>query len=198
MQSPPLALGRVAALVPVVAFLRRTGAAVDRLLGRLDLPPFVFHSPEELIPLRQAVRFMEESARESGIQSLGTLAGRDSSVTALGVFGRLVRRQATLADAIATAARTMPAFSSGVRCRLTICGSRAELHPEFVDPYAGGSRQACEYLVTLIGDLVGLAQGTDGERASTVTANDVPTIVFAQSLLWRPLARRMADRAPNE
>ena len=188
MEPPSLALVRVAALAPVVAFLQESGVAVHSLLGHLDLPACALQFPESLIPLRKAVGFLEESARALGIDSLGVLAARETSITALGVFGRLVQRQETLADAIETALDAMPAFCSGIRCRLTLCGSRAELIPEFVDAYAARSRQTLDYWAGLMCSLVGLAQEHEGDRTYVARSNGVPAVVFRESLLARPLA----------
>src|SRR5439155_13826476 len=118
---------RVTWLTPVVSFLRRIGAPVERLLASAHLPTSVFEDPEDLLSLFQVFRFMEESARVSGIANLGLLAGQDTSIDALGVFGRLIHRSRTVHEAIETGMHTTAAFSSGVRCWLAHDGDRVRL-----------------------------------------------------------------------
>jgi len=199
MLAPPLALIRAAAIAPVVAFLRGAGAPVERLLGLAHLPPLVLHTRESLIPLPQAVRFIEGSARETGIGNLGSLAASHAAITMLGMFGHLVRRGVTLARAIETAIRAMPSFSSGLCCRLTIEGSRAEVRHEFIDAYAGGSRQSHEYFHTLMLGLVRLVQrpGERDEARSTIS-NGQPVVVFPPGMLERPLKPLFPARAIDE
>src|SRR5262245_46880345 len=112
MPSPmkPVALVRSAWAMPFVLFLRRIGAPVERLLACAGLTVCMLEHPERLIPLGQASRFMEASAQALRVEHLGLLAGRETSVEALGVFGRLLRRGPTLGEAIASAIRLMPAF----------------------------------------------------------------------------------------
>ena len=199
MLAPPLALIRAAAIAPVVAFLRGAGAPVERLLGLSHLPPQILHTPESLIPLRQAVRFIEGSARETGIENLGSLAASHASITMLGMFGHLVRRGATLARALETAIRAMPAFNSGLCYLLTMEESRAEVRPEFMDAYAEGSRQVHEYFHTLMLGLVRLVR-RQGERVEvrSTTSNGLPVVVFPPAMLERPLGPIFPARAIDE
>jgi AraC-like DNA-binding protein len=197
--APPLALIRSAAVAPVVAFLRGAGAPVERLLGLSHLPPLILHTRESLIPLRQAVHFLEGSARETGIGNLGSLAAGHAAIAMLGMFGHLVRQEVTLARALETAIRAMPAFSSGLSYRLTIEGSRAEVRHEFTDAYAGGSRQAREYFHTLMLGLVRLVQRQrEPDEARSTISNGPPVVVFPAGMLERPLEPLFPARAIDE
>jgi len=210
----PIALIRVAGLAPVVTFLRGIGAPVERLLSSANLPTFILDDPEALISLRQGVRFMEESARANGIDNLGLLAGRDTKIDALGVFGGLIRRSRTVHEALHTAIRTMPAFNSGVRYRLTHDGHRVRVRPEFVDGI-DAHRQADEYCSMLVLNVLRLAAGprwrpddvvletrrTGGSDdpqvlpdARLVFQQGESAVTFPQSLLSRTLAPVYAMR----
>ena len=199
MLAPPLALIRAAAIGPVVAFLRGAGAPVERLLGLAHLSPLILHTRESLIPLSQVVRLIEGSARETGIGNLGRLAASHAGITTLGMFGHLVRREVTLARALEAAIRAVPAFSSGLCYRLTIEGSRAEVRHEFIDAFAGGSRQSHEYFHTLMLGLVRLVQrpGERDEARSTIS-NGRPVVVFPAGMLERPLKPLFPARAVDE
>jgi AraC-like DNA-binding protein len=120
-------LVRVAALRPVVTFIRAVGVPVEPVLERAHLPAFVFYDPEALIALAQVSRFMRETAAATGIADVGLVAGRALTLEALGTFGRLVCRTQTVGDALEAAIRWMPAFNSGVRWRLVRGGDRARL-----------------------------------------------------------------------
>src|SRR5207244_10054581 len=82
-RSQPVALIRVAWLIPVVSFLRSIGAPVEQLLARAHLSGSMFDDPEDLLSVSQALGFMEESARMSGVGNLRSeerrvgKAGRD-------------------------------------------------------------------------------------------------------------------------
>jgi AraC-like DNA-binding protein len=104
---------RVAALVPVRRFLRRIGAPVEPLLERLHLPPDMFADPEALIPAYAGSRFIDESARNEGLETLGTLAGEGAQLEDLGNFGSQLLQCPTVYDMIATARRIVPSYHSG-------------------------------------------------------------------------------------
>ena len=160
----PVALIRVAWLTPVVSFLARIGAPVERLLASANLTTSVFEDPEDLLSLFQVFGFMEESARVSGITNLGLLVGQETSIDALGVFGHLIHRSRTVHEAIETAMHTTAAFSSGIRCSLAHDGDRARLCPQFGDGVAATYRQASEYCLMLALNLLRLAAGPHWRR----------------------------------
>src|SRR6185436_15561036 len=93
----------------------------------------VVDGPEGLIPVSQALRFLEYSSRETGIYDLAVLAGRDMEIGSLGIFGCLIGRSRTLLEAIETSISAMPAFNSGARLRLAYEGDRVRLCHELVE-----------------------------------------------------------------
>lgn len=135
MHSPdlvsPIALVRVALLLPVVRIVTRMGARVKRLLHAADIPTPVLDLPDALVSLHQACRFMQASVRETGIENLGLLAGYHLRFDMLGTFGGVVGSARTLDEAIQTAMRAMPAFAAGGRCQLVDEGERVRLSHEF-------------------------------------------------------------------
>jgi len=174
---------RVAGLTPVMTCLGRAGAPVRQLLQRVQLPPRLLDRPEGLIPTCLAARFVEESARIRGFESVGLVAGRETPVEALGVFGRLVRRGHTVHEAIDTAIRNTPAFDSGSRLRLERDGRRARLCHEFIDATDVDHRPLGEYWAMLATNVVRLAAEPSDDIESEEAA-----VTFPASMLRRPLA----------
>jgi AraC-like DNA-binding protein len=199
----------------VVAFLRRIGAPVQRLLARSELPTFVFDDPEGLISLCQAFRFLQGSARETGIHDLVLRAGRDMEIEALGVFGHLLRRSRTLHEAVETAISAMPAFNSGARFWLAYEGDRVRLCHQLVEGLAPPYAQVDQYCAMVALNVLRLAsdprsRGDDlrleidpsGGLSGIQVLSDArlafqqhgATLTFPQSLLNRPLASTSAAR----
>ena len=214
-RSQPVALIRVAWLIPVVSFLRSIGAPVEQLLARAHLSGSMFDDPEDLLSVSQALGFMEESARMSGVGNLGLLAGHHASIDALGVFGHLIHRSRTVHDAIQTAMNTLAVVSSGGHGWLVHDGDRVRLGHRFVDGLADTHWQADDYSLMLALNVLRLAAGprwrrddvvlettrTDGLRdpdvvpdARIVFRQREPALTFPQSLLTRPLVRTAAAR----
>jgi AraC-like DNA-binding protein len=125
MKGVPLI--RASALIPFVSFLEEIGARVDPILARARLPEAILAQPEALIPVHQACRFVADAARREGIDDLGFVVGRRLSLDALGVFGRLVARSATLREFLDTAVRLHPSYSTGGRLWLEPDGDRTWL-----------------------------------------------------------------------
>jgi AraC-like DNA-binding protein len=208
-EAKPIPLVRATILHPVVGTLGRLVPAthVERLLARVGLPPWPFRRPETLVPMRQAVRFLEEAARTEGIPGLGFRAGRQASIAELGVFGRLVVRARTLGRALATAVAAGSAFDSGSRWWLERSGERVRLCHAFVRPFDGGHHEADQYSLALAINLVRLAAGPGwlpdeaqlelrpGDHERDVDFDPKPTfgpataITFPSALLALPLHR---------
>ena len=155
----PVALMRVAGVVPFLAFLERTGAPVGRLLGRSRIPEPVLRHAEGLLPVAQVERLMEDAAHERCMDHMGLVAGAATPVESLGVLGRLIARSTTLRDAIDTLTQRAPSFHSGGRWRLAVRGERAQLCHEFDSGCRPPSRQADQFFLMLALNTVRLAAG---------------------------------------
>jgi hypothetical protein len=75
--SRNIPLIRAAVLSPALAFLRRAGAPVERLVEAAKLPPDMLDDPEAWIPLVFGNRVVEVAACRTGIPDLGLRATRD-------------------------------------------------------------------------------------------------------------------------
>jgi AraC-like DNA-binding protein len=110
-----LPLVRVAMVLPVVTFLERSGAPVQRYLERAAIPPAVLAFPEALIPLHQVGLFLEDAARAEGLPDLGMIAAGHVSTTALGALGEVLRGALTVGEMLRDAVRLHPSYASGGR-----------------------------------------------------------------------------------
>jgi len=113
MKAVPLV--RVGMVLPVVTFLERSGAPVERYLERGGIPPAVLASPEALLPLHLVGRFLDDVARSEGLPDLGMVAARHVSITALGALGDVLRGALTVDEMLRDAVRLHPSYASGGR-----------------------------------------------------------------------------------
>jgi len=130
--SAGIPLVRAVALQVVASFIARSGAPVERLLGKAHLSPRALEDPESLVPFAAVACFVEEAAHAEGIEDLGLRIGTQSQVQQLGTFGRLIGQSCTLHEAIQTAYRLWPSHSSGVRVWLTRGLNAVQLHHRFL------------------------------------------------------------------
>ena len=197
--AKPVALMRAAGLKAFVAFLARERAPVELLLARAKISPEVLERPESLIPLMQALRFMEDVALIRGLENVGARAGMTTPLDALGIFGRQVMRASTLQAAIGTLIRLAPAFDSGGRYWLTRDGDRTWLCHRFHDGLGARYRQADEYWLMIALNVVRLTAGPNwrpeevrfesaGRAGSVAFGEGDSAIAFSTALLGRPLA----------
>lgn len=205
-----VALMRAAGIRPLWSFLQCAGAPVGRIVTRVRLPSYVLAEPETLIPVHLMARFLTEAACSEGIPHLGALAGQAVGVTALGVFGNVVLRSGTLREAIRTAQRMGPSYSSGEMCWLTESSAdEMTLCHRFTTRLDEGLDQAEQYsLMIMIRALRGIAgpewrptvhfrKGVSRsiadvellDGADLAFDRPVSAIVFPSTLLDVPLAR---------
>jgi AraC-like DNA-binding protein len=207
--SATIPLVRAAPLRFPVEFLESTGAPVERILERARLSYRAIENPDALIPFAAAARFLEEAARDQGIDDLGLRIGTLCNVGRLGTFGRMIVGSATVGEAFETAYRVWAGFNSGVRTWLTRRGEQVELHHRFVyGDCADWGQYAAATLMTYL-TFLGSAAGPGWSPTavgvplrSLPGARSVPllrntrielgrpwtTVTFAATVLGRPLA----------
>jgi len=157
--SKSIPLVRVAVLRPIIDLLLKVDADARALLREADIPVGTLAREESLMPLYQAIRFIELAARREGMEYLGLSAGLRASIESLGVFGRILRGATTLADALARLFAATAAFNSGGRWWLVPDGDRVRLCHHLVEPTDRAYRQADQYTLGMIITLVRLAGG---------------------------------------
>jgi AraC-like DNA-binding protein len=202
---PSVALTRAGVVSPIAGFLSRVGAPVETLLARAGLPPWVLTDPERLIPTSSTARFMTEAARIEGIENLGLLAGQETRVETLGVFGRLIRRGSTVGEALEATVQNHPLFSSNGRMWLASRGKDVEFCQAFTSRFDEGWRHANHYILMMMLGIIRLGAGANwrppevrfqtGESAPVrdVEALSAARISFAQPATAIVLPRSLLD-----
>jgi hypothetical protein len=104
---------RVNTLLPFVTFLHRIGSPTEKLLEEVKLPLFALDHPESLIPRHQAFSLIEKAAHREGIDNLGLLVGKATSIADLGTFRRIICQSLTVYDAFNTVKNMITANNSG-------------------------------------------------------------------------------------
>lgn len=151
---PPLPLVRAGGLLPFIAFLRKLGAPTDRWLAAHRLSGHTLDHPDALIPLLNVCRLLEDAARREGLPNLGLRVGQETSIAGLGAFGQSILQSMTLWEALHTAERLVFSMSSGFRIRLETCGDSVWVHHEPTLKAVREHRQADEFGLALIANLV--------------------------------------------
>jgi AraC-like DNA-binding protein len=154
-----IGLTRAILLAPVVAFLERSGARVERLLERAGLPRWSLKAPDALIPTSAIARFLAQGARTEGIEILGFLSGQEARIESLGTYGHLIRRSPTLGKALEATVQNHRTFSSNGRMWLAARGENVELCQAFTTRFDQEWQQASHYVLTLMLSIIRLAAG---------------------------------------
>lgn len=212
-------LSRSSIVAPIVAFLRHAGAPVERLLARASLPGWVLADSERLIPTAGAIRFLAGSAHAEGVANLGLLAGLHARIDSLGVWGRLICREAKLGDALQAAVDNYRLFTTNGRLWLTVDDEQARLCQAFTTGFVEGRQQTDHYCLMVMLGILRLGAGPawqptrvelqtgesevlrDAAPLSTATiVFDRPStaITFPRALLSAPLRPPGLDAEPFE
>lgn len=180
---PSLALTRSGIVFPIVAYLKRNGAPVERLLMRAGLPPGILADPEGLIPSRSVAGFLADTARAEGIANLGLLSGEEARIDTLGVMGRLICSTRTLGDALQAEIRNHRRFSSNGRIWLEHHGDEARLCQSFTHGFDERWQQTDHYLLMLMLSILRLGAGRSWRPAKVqLQTGECPALRDAEAL----------------
>jgi AraC-like DNA-binding protein len=185
---------RASTIFPLVGFLERAGASVERLLAMADLPSSVSSDSEALIPARGVCRLFNAAARELDIPNFGFIVGEQTNFDTLGTFGRVARRAPTLGTALQTVKRCYPMFTSGSRIWLRRRGDvvefRRALIPE-LDPQDFAWQQNQLHVLGRMLAFVRLAAGPSWRPAEVhLQTDEAPALRDAESLAGARVAFR--------
>jgi AraC-like DNA-binding protein len=219
---PYVALTRASTVFPILRYLHRAGASVKKLLAMARLPTWITAEPEALIPATSPVRIFREALRESGIPSVGLAAAEETSIEALGTFGRLVRSAPTLGAALKSAVRYSTTITSNRPLSLRRRGDRVEFCmtlADRLDPRDVACQQDNLFSVGLMIGVVRLgagarwrptdvrlwteeapgSRGADSLSDAHVTFGEAETMVaIPRELLAAPLPPVPAAETPTE
>ncbi|MBE9224555.1 AraC family transcriptional regulator ligand-binding domain-containing protein [Phormidium sp. LEGE 05292] len=143
----------------VITLLQQLDAPTESLLAEAKLPASILHDPEVLLPLKQVLQFIENTALKEGMEQFGLLAGQKAQVANLGALGRLLSHSLTLYDAVDTLIRLVPSYNSGDRIWLNQQGENVWLCRRFINNFETDHPQAIHYSLMLLINLIQLAAG---------------------------------------
>jgi len=219
MHSAPLL--RAFWVEPFLDYSRGLGAPIQLRLrespteeprGASDLPcpsRFVFAVIDQVI---------QNAGGRCGCR-IGYEVGQRSGLRALNSFGRRVASQATLGDAIQTAARLMPSIHSARTLALTWDGCRARLSSTLNESSLSPTAWEDGFVLSILIEIVRLAAGADwrpktlslqsplrGHERCRGTLGGAPirhgeaatSIEFPRELLDRPLAPGGSRKTPTD
>jgi AraC-like DNA-binding protein len=143
MKAIPLV--RVGVLLPVVDFLNHIGSPTDCLLDQVNLSPTALDHPEGLLPLYQGSALLENAADLEGLEALGFLIGRQTSLQKLGTLGKILDNSLTLFDLLTTIEQIVGMANSGEHVNLRWAGDSVWWQFHCDRPDSGSNLQTHRY-----------------------------------------------------
>ena len=158
----PVPLVCTSVLRPLFEFLERHDVPLGDELARARTR---LRDPCAMVPLALSGALWSEAARVTGLADLGLRLGAETRAQDSGPLGQLVRRAATLGQAIEAALRYGARFNSGARYWLTAEGDDVVLHHDFSRAVREGRREGCDYVLSIWLGVIRLAAGADWRPA---------------------------------
>ena len=144
----------------VITLLQQLDAPIELLLREAKLPLFILNEPEALLPLKQVLQFIENTALIERMEQFGLLAGQQAQIANLGALGRLLCHSLTLFDAVNTLIRLGPSYNSGDRIWLNQQGEDVWLCRRFINDLEIAYPQAVHYSLMFLIRLIQLGAGS--------------------------------------
>jgi len=110
---------RVAVVQPFVAYLESTGVPTEKYLLQVGLAPAMLDDPYNPIPISLAFEFINAACQAEGIDDIGLLAGRATSVQMMDEFGKKLLASKNIGDYLELGCRLINAVSSSEHFWLT-------------------------------------------------------------------------------
>ncbi len=177
-------LSRATTLIPFLNFLDELGALVDPALEQGHLPLRLREKPGCFISTKLNWDFVDEVARQVGVDDLGLRVGHGAGVSILGrhLFARLDQSR-SLAQALQEFCEHAPRESTGMRCWLVTNQSQIEFHlKNTFGPAARGYREAEWLGLSSILAVIQLFLGPNWEPPSISLRADGPVPNLANEL----------------
>jgi AraC-like DNA-binding protein len=125
---------RANGIFPVIKFLEKTGIPLEKLLREAKLPISLLDDPEILISLYHSFLFLENVARQEGIEHLAMLASQETELTDFGIFGKIVCQSLTLYDFLNQISLLLTNnYNSGARVWLTYQDNLVYFNHQFLN-----------------------------------------------------------------
>ena len=110
---------RVAVMQPFVAYFESIGVPTEKYLLQVGLTPAMLDDPYSPIPTSLAFEFINATCQAEGIDNIGILAGRASSVQMMDEFGKILLASKTIGDYLELGCRLINDMSSSEHFWLT-------------------------------------------------------------------------------
>lgn len=184
-------------------------------MAEVKLPYHSLSEPESLVPLNQALLFLDGIARSEGLRNLGVVVGRETHLPDLGAFGSLILQSLTLYDALTKISQIIHLYNSAQLIWADSWNGKARVCTAY-GPHVGPGRQYGEqYTLMLLIDCIrfaagpawapseihvgptlwsALAESSDAFGGPPVRRQDVSAIVFDRALLSAPIERAQLAR----
>jgi AraC-like DNA-binding protein len=159
-------LTRSATVLPFSGFLEAGGCDASRYLGEAGIAPEALDAQEALIPLHQASRFIEGTARREGIENLGLEVGARTSASGLGLFGMVLQQSLNLKELVEKLIRWVPLLDSGAQVWLEPAANQACVRLCIRHHVGTGRSMVNDYGMMLLIDALRMAAGPEWRPTS--------------------------------
>lgn len=141
------AQARSAVLTNYLEVARQYGLNTHALMSRAGLSQVVLSDPEQRIPVEAAITLMEESARESGCETLGLRMAELRQLSDFGEVSLLLSHQRSLRDALQVIVQYRHLLNESLAIHIEEIDKTVIIREEVVSDYPVHSRQATELAI---------------------------------------------------
>lgn len=188
MTEGPIPLVRSGLVTPFLQFLDEIGAPCERRLEEAHLSPHFMARQDTLVPLHQALAFIDRAAVQEGVPYLGLLVGQRTRVAGVNDLMQLLMSSPSLYVAITRLLESIGLINSAARLSLRTHGDKACFCHDLAIGRATRRRQGDLLALTLMIDVVRLAAGPHWRpRAVWVPAAEMAHRDAYEALLQTPV-----------
>jgi AraC-like DNA-binding protein len=141
------AQARAAVLTNYLEVARQYGLNTRALMSNAGLTQAMLNDPEQRIPVEAAIRLMEDSARESGCETLGLRMAELRQLSDFGEVSLLLSHQHSLRDALQVIVQYRHLMNDSLAIYIEEAGKTVLIREEVVSEYPSHSRQAIELAI---------------------------------------------------
>lgn len=138
---------RSAVLTNYLEVARQYGLNTHVLMSSAGLSQSLLNDPEQRIPVKAAIHLMEESARESGCETLGLRMAELRQLSDFGEVSLLLSHQSSLREALQVIVQYRHLLNDSLAIHIEEAGKTVLIREEVVSDYPTHSRQAIELAI---------------------------------------------------
>jgi AraC-like DNA-binding protein len=144
------ALVRAASLISYVPVARRVGLNPQSMLRKAGIDPAVLENPDLRIPVSRVGSLLEESAKESGCQTVGIQMAESRQLSDFGALSLLLNHQRTLRDVLTTLVQYLHVLNESLAVQIEMTEELVIIREEIVTDLAGSTPQGNELAVGIM------------------------------------------------